>query len=136
MWLTGIATRGTGCLRGGIIDKVTPHNPETYRGLAEAAWRWVLNQVRWDDGPWIPASVTIPAVTDAPWDRDGMHSGVGGLAHVLAEIRLARPWTVERQAAAPDRRPAAVHITLACDAAETEANAPYRRPVAAGTEGS
>ena len=51
--------------------------------------------MRWEDGPWIPGSVTIGEVTDAPWDRDGMHSGVGGLAHVLAEIRLARPWTME-----------------------------------------
>ncbi len=55
----------------------------------------MLDQVRWDDGPWIPASVTVPASTAAPWDRDGMHSGVGGLAHALAEIRLARPWTEE-----------------------------------------
>ena len=59
--------------------------------VADAAWRWVLDQVRWQDGPWIPGSVAIPDVTDAPWDRDGMHSGVGGLAHVLAEIRAARP---------------------------------------------
>jgi hypothetical protein len=74
-----------------------PRIPETYRSLAEVAWRWVLDQVRWDDGPWIPGSVTIPEVTVAPWDRDGMHSGVGGLAHVLAEIRLARSWTVEER---------------------------------------
>lgn len=74
---------------------MAPRTPETYRGVADAAWRWVLDQVRWADGPWIPGSVTIPEVTDAPWDRDGMHSGVGGLAHVLAEIRLARPWTAE-----------------------------------------
>ena len=40
-----------------------------------------------------PWSVTSPAATELPADRDGMHSGVGGLAHVLAEIRLARPWT-------------------------------------------
>ena len=35
-----------------------------------------------------------------PEDRDGMHSGIGGLAHVLAEIREARPWTEEEQALA------------------------------------
>ena len=29
-----------------------------------------------------------------------MHSGIGGLAHVLAEIRLSRPWTVEEEALA------------------------------------
>ena len=71
--------------------------PETYRELAEAAWRWVLDQVRWDDGPWVPVSVTSPETTEPGWDRDGLHSGVGGLAHVLAEIRLARPWTDEEQ---------------------------------------
>ncbi len=67
--------------------------PDAYAGLAEAGWRWVLDQVRWDDGPWIPESV--PATDAVPDDRDGMHSGIGGLAHVLAEIRLARPWTDE-----------------------------------------
>ena len=25
--------------------------------------------------------------------RDGLHEGIGGLAHVLAEVRLSRPWT-------------------------------------------
>lgn len=75
-------------------------NPDAYRSLAEAAWRWVLGQVRWEGGPWIPGSVTVPEVKDPPWDRDGMHSGVGGLAHVLAEIRLDRPWTDEENALA------------------------------------
>jgi Lanthionine synthetase C-like protein len=76
---------------------VTRRTWPTYRIVAEAAWRWVLDQVRWQDGPWIPASVTVPAATEATWDRDGLHSGVGGLAHVLAEIRLGRPWTAEEQ---------------------------------------
>ncbi len=62
----------------------------------------MLAQVRWDDGPWIPASVTAPSATaeppTIPPDRDGMHSGIGALAHVLAEIRLARAWTAEEQA--------------------------------------
>src|SRR5262245_60315174 len=78
--------------------------PETYRGVAEAAWRWVLDQVRDDDGPWIPESVppeSVPpeggAEPSVPDLRDGMHSGIGGLAHVLAEIRLTRPWTDEEQ---------------------------------------
>ncbi len=55
----------------------------------------MLDQVRWDDGPWVPTSVPTPTATSpaVPWDRDGMHSGVGGIAHLLAEIRLARPWT-------------------------------------------
>jgi hypothetical protein len=69
----------------------------TYRDVAEAAWRWVLGQVRWDDGPWIPESVAGPEAGDVPPYRDGLHSGVGGLAYVLAEIRLAREWTVEEE---------------------------------------
>jgi hypothetical protein len=35
-------------------------SPETYRDVAEAAWRWVLDLVRWDAGPWVPGTVTIP----------------------------------------------------------------------------
>ncbi len=67
---------------------------ETYADLGEAAWRWVLDQVRWDEeGPWIPESVPYDGAP--PEDRDGMHSGIGGLAHVLAEVREARPWTDE-----------------------------------------
>ena len=77
-----------------------PPTGQTYLAVAEAAWRWVLDQVSWEDGPWIPASVTVPEVTEAAWDRDGLHSGVGGLAHVLAEIRLGRPWTAEEQSLA------------------------------------
>ncbi len=79
-------------MRSAIIGRVT--TPETYAELGEAAWRWVLEQVRWDDdGPWIPESV--PYDGGPPEDRDGMHSGIGGLAHVLAEVREARPWTDE-----------------------------------------
>jgi hypothetical protein len=66
---------------------------QTYADLGEAAWRWVLDQVRWDDGPWIP--VSVPHEGGPPEDRDGMHSGIGGLAHVLAEIRESRDWTDE-----------------------------------------
>jgi Lanthionine synthetase C-like protein len=78
-------------------EEMTRRTWPMYRLVAEAAWRWVLAQVRWQDGPWIPVSVTIPAVTEAAWDRDGLHSGVGGLAHVLAEIRLGRRWTAEEE---------------------------------------
>jgi hypothetical protein len=68
----------------------------SYREVGEAAWRWVLDQVhRADDGPWIPTSVGGPEPAEVPDDRDGMHSGVGGLAHALAEIKLSRPWTAE-----------------------------------------
>ena len=52
----------------------------SYRPVAEAAWRWVLDQVREDDGPWIPQD---PSATEPAYDRDGVHSGIGGLAHVL-----------------------------------------------------
>jgi len=96
---------------------MTPPTRQAYLAVAEAAWRWVLDQVRWEDGPWIPGSVTVPEVTEAPWDRDGVHSGVGGLAHVLAEIRLDRPWTTEEQslaAAIADRIRAQVPTQLDC----------------------
>ncbi|MCX2949092.1 lanthionine synthetase LanC family protein [Lentzea sp. NEAU-D7] len=67
----------------------------TYRGTAEDAWRWVLDQVRHDDsGVWIPE---FPGgELDVPY-REGMYAGVGGLAHVLAEIRLSREWTAREQ---------------------------------------
>jgi Lanthionine synthetase C-like protein len=71
---------------------------DTYADLGEAAWRWVLDQVQWDDGPWIPE--TVPHAGGPPEDRDGMHSGIGGLAHVLAEVRATRAWTTEEQALA------------------------------------
>ena len=35
-----------------------------------------------------------------PVDRDGMHSGIGGLALVLAEVRALRPWTDAERALA------------------------------------
>ncbi len=84
---------------------MTARVPETYRSVAEAAWAWVLAQVQWSDGPWVPTSVPVdepgsgspPEPPEPPADRDGLHSGVGGLAHVLAEIRLARPWTEAEQ---------------------------------------
>ena len=67
----------------------------SYAGLAEVAWTWVLDQVQWDDdGPWIPEA----AGGEKPDEyRDGMHSGIGGLAHTLAEIRLTRPWSPGEQ---------------------------------------
>src|SRR5688500_19421897 len=66
---------------------------DTYADLGEAAWRWVLDQVQWDDGPWIPE--TVPHSGGPPEQRDGMHSGIGGLAHVLAEVRASRAWSAE-----------------------------------------
>jgi len=61
-----------------------------YRDTAEAAWRWVLEQLHWDDGP------ALPDVPD-PRHRNGFQNGIGGLAYVLAEIRLCRDWTVEER---------------------------------------
>jgi hypothetical protein len=69
----------------------------TYLSLGAAAWRWVLDHVEWDDdGPWIPDSVD-PAGGPAlrPQFAQGLHSGVSGLVHVLAEIGLARAWSDE-----------------------------------------
>jgi hypothetical protein len=74
-----------------------------YRELAEASWRWVLGQVEWSEGPRIPASVDVDTGTATPTDdayRDGLHEGIGGLAHVLAEVRRSRAWTDEEDALA------------------------------------
>ena len=75
---------------------MTPTDAARYRELAEAAWRWVLAQVEDEDGPRIPARVDVDTGLSEPSEdayRDGLHEGIGGLAHVLAEIRLSRPWT-------------------------------------------
>ncbi len=65
---------------------------------AEAGWRWVLDQVRHDEGGvWIPLSTDS---SEPAWDRDGIHSGIGGLALVLDRVRRVRPWTAEEQALA------------------------------------
>jgi lantibiotic modifying enzyme len=68
---------------------------EGYRDLAEAAWAWVLGQVRDDDGPWLPVSVGVDEPTGGPDptpgpDRDCLYDGIAGLAPVLAEIALHR----------------------------------------------
>jgi lantibiotic modifying enzyme len=68
---------------------------EDYRDLAEAAWTWVLGQVRDDDGPWLPISVAAdePAGPPGPTpskERDCLYDGIAGLAPVLAEIALHR----------------------------------------------
>ena len=72
-----------------MIERVTSYASEQYADTAEAAWRWVLDQVTWDDdGPAIPVDDGFPT---------GMHSGVGGLAHALTEIDMSRPWTTEER---------------------------------------
>jgi Lanthionine synthetase C-like protein len=84
---------------------VTTTTPARIREVAEAGWLWVLDQVQWADGPWIPASVPVDEAVepDAGNDdeppsngyRDGLHDGIGGLALVLAEVRSTRRWTAE-----------------------------------------
>jgi hypothetical protein len=78
---------------------VTQEPTKTYREVAEAASRWVLDQVRYDElGPWIPESVTAGAPATPPTEfREGMHSGIGGLAHLLAEVELTRSLTDEER---------------------------------------
>ena len=71
------------------------HDPATYRDLAERAWAWVQTEVREDrDGLWFRGKPGEVEPGEQPY---GMHSGVGGLAHVLAEIRLARDLTDPEQ---------------------------------------
>jgi lantibiotic modifying enzyme len=72
-----------------------------YRELGEAAWAWVLGQVRDDEGPWLPEVVTgdgRPAEPAA--DRDSVYAGIGGLAPVLAEIGRHRALTGTEKALA------------------------------------
>ncbi|WP_204082568.1 lanthionine synthetase LanC family protein [Asanoa ishikariensis] len=61
-----------------------------YRELGEAAWAWVLSQVRYDDGPWLPDVVGDDPPQPAE-DRDSLYAGIAGLAPVLAEVRRHRP---------------------------------------------
>ena len=71
------------------------HSADVYRDLAERSWAWVVSQVRsGDEGLWLPEQPAQTEPGDYPF---GMHSGVGGLAHVMAEIRLTRPLTAEEQ---------------------------------------
>ncbi len=62
-----------------------------YADLAERAWAWVLTQVRHGDaGVWLTEHPGQAEPGEFPY---GMHSGSGGLAHAMAEIRLSRPLT-------------------------------------------
>jgi hypothetical protein len=72
-----------------------PTHPHAYRELAERAWSWVQSQVRsGEEGLWLPWE---PDQTEPGEYAYGMHSGVGGLAHVLSEIRLTRDLTAGEQ---------------------------------------
>ncbi|MFJ3771717.1 lanthionine synthetase LanC family protein [Streptomyces sp. NPDC090075] len=65
---------------------------EVYRELGEAAWSWVLDQIREDEGPWLPEDVREEDTGDpAPAeDRDSLYAGIAGLAPVLVEIARYR----------------------------------------------
>jgi hypothetical protein len=76
---------------------------ETYRELGEAAWSWVVDQVREDNGPWLPEVVADDqaALTEPTDDeRDSLYLGIAGLAPVLAEIRQSRALTGAERALA------------------------------------
>ncbi len=63
---------------------------EVYRELGEAAWAWVLGQVREQDGPWLPEVVPDDGPVEPGEDRDSLYAGIAGLAPVLAEISQHR----------------------------------------------
>ena len=74
---------------------------EVYRELGEAAWAWVLGQIRDDEGPWLPYVVAGDGPPAGPGaDRDSVYAGIGGLAPVLAEIGHYRVLTGAEQALA------------------------------------
>src|SRR5436190_3315370 len=61
------------------------------RDVGEAAWSWVMSQVRGDQGPWLPDTVPDDQPATGPAaDRDSLYTGIAGLAPVLAEIRQSR----------------------------------------------
>jgi hypothetical protein len=72
--------------------------PARHLEVAEAGWRWTLDHVQHDDGgPWIPLLVDD---AEPAWDRDGVHSGIGGLVRTLTAIGHVRPWTTEESSLA------------------------------------
>ncbi|MGW4567330.1 lanthionine synthetase LanC family protein [Streptomyces sp. NPDC004561] len=73
-----------------------------YRDVGEAAWSWVLEQVREDEGPWLPEAVPEdgPVASGPAKDRDSLYAGIAGLAPVLAEIAQYRELTAREQALA------------------------------------
>ena len=74
---------------------------DTYRELGEAAWSWVLGQVRGDDGPWLPETVPEDDGPVVPSDdRDSFYIGIGGLAPALAELAQHRTLSDEEEALA------------------------------------
>jgi hypothetical protein len=85
------ASHGLSSQELGVPGWRVPHAAEDYRDLAERSWAWSRSLVhRGDEGLWLPETPEQTEPGEYPY---GMHSGVGGLAHTLAEIRLTRPWT-------------------------------------------
>lgn len=75
-----------------------PRDPAAYRDLAERSWGWVRSCVRTHgEDLWLPEKPDEDEPGEYPY---GMHSGVGGLAHVLTELRLTREPTSEERALA------------------------------------
>jgi lantibiotic modifying enzyme len=72
---------------------------DTYRDLGESAWAWVLDQVREDEGPWLPVTVPPdgPRQAEPGEHRDGLYDGIAGLAPVLAEIAQYRELSPREQ---------------------------------------
>jgi hypothetical protein len=70
-------------------------DPAAWRDTAESAWSWVRDQVQWDGDspPWLPMTVGDDGAGEPDEFPVCLHSGIGGLAFVLAEIGLTRPWT-------------------------------------------
>ena len=113
-----------------------------YRGLGEAAWRWVRSQLREDDGPWLPEWVPDDGSDPTPSaDRDSLYAGIAGLAPVLAEIAKHRALNELEQdladrivarlaAAAAVRAEPSLYGGLAGDATGLRLLAPGREAVA------
>ncbi len=113
-----------------------------YRELGEAAWAWVLGQVRDDNGPWLPEVVADDGPPAAPGDeRDAVYGGIGGLALVLAEISQSRPLSGAEQAVAagiaarlsaavPSRADASLYSGLGGDVTALKLLAPGSEQVA------
>ena len=89
---------------------------DTSRDVAEAAWRWVSPRSG-TTGPLDPGVRVQPGARPSE-QRDGLHSGIGGLALALAEVRASRAWTPEEQTLADalaDRLQARTATTTAYD---------------------
>jgi len=115
---------------------------DAYRELGEAAWSWVLSQMREEDGPWLPATVSEDGVHMAPAeDRDSLYAGIAGLAPLLAEIAQYRPLRDVEQdlaagvvarlfAKASVRAEPSLYDGLAGDVTALKLLAPGREPIA------